>query len=415
MPADGRGIDMAEPGVQTRMGGAVTVDNTLEVFDADQHYYEPLDAFSRHLPSGWAERTVQQATIDGRVRFIVGGRINTTISNPTFDPIVKPGAMVDYFRGNPRGVKLADCLRQREPLPDYYRDRDARLRKMDEQGVHAAWMLPTIGMAYEEMLQEDPEAAGVAFRAFNRWLLDDWGFNYQDRIFAAPYLAFGDVHAAAAEIEWALSQGARLFVVRPTGVWTEQGWLSPSDPHFDPIWARLNEARATLIPHVGEVGGQGLDRFRRHQSGIIRQEAPPLQIAVGHERAIANYLGALVCDKLFERFPQVRVASVENGAEFLPLLLAGLNRANFQRPDYFAVHPVEAFKRNIWVAPFWEDVLSDAVKLIGAERVLFGSDWPHPEGMVEPRDYDKIVGELDDPAAIKKIMYDNTAELTNVA
>jgi len=115
----------------------------IRVFDADQHYYEPLDAFTRHLPAGWGERTVQQAVIDGRVRFIVGGRVNTTISNPTFDPIVKPGAMMDYFRGNPHQVKLADCLKQREPLPDYYRDRDARIRKMDEQGVDATWLLPT--------------------------------------------------------------------------------------------------------------------------------------------------------------------------------------------------------------------------------------------------------------------------------
>jgi predicted TIM-barrel fold metal-dependent hydrolase len=386
----------------------------IRVFDADQHYYEPLDAFTRHLPAGWAERTVQQAVIDGRVRFIVGGRVNTTISNPTFDPIVKPGAMMDYFRGNPHQVKLADCLKQREPLPDYYRDRDARIRKMDDQDVHATWMLPTIGMAYEEMLQEDPEAAGVAFRAFNRWLLDDWGFAYAGRIFAAPYLAFGDVGAAAAEVEWALGQGARVFVVRPSGVHTGTGWLSPSDPRFDPIWARINEARATVIPHVGEVGGAGLDRYRRHQSGIIRQEAPPLQVAVGHERAIANYLGALVCDKLFERFPNVRIASVENGAEFLPLLLRGLGRAAFQRPGYFAEHPVDAFRQHIWVAPFWEDVLSDAVELIGADRVLFGSDWPHPEGMVEPRDFDKIVGELDDPVAFQQIMHDNTAFLTTV-
>ena len=393
----------------------MTANGTVQVFDADQHYYEPLDAFTRHLPAGWEERTVQQATINGRVRFIVGGRVNTTISNPTFDPIVRPGAMVDYFRGNPDKIKLADCLKQREPLPDYYRNRDARIRKMDEQRVHATWMLPTIGMAYEEMLQEDPEAAGVAFRSFNRWLLDDWGFNYQDRIFGTPYLAFGDVDAAAAEVDWALGEGARVFVVRPCGVYTSDGWLSPSDPRFDPIWARVNEAKATVVPHVGEVGGAGLDRYRRHQSGIIRQEAPPLQVAVGHERAIANYLGAVTCDKLFERFPDVRIASVENGAEFLPLLLAGLNRANFQRPGYFKDHPVESFKEHVWVAPFWEDVLSDAVKLIGAERVLFGSDWPHPEGMVEPRDFDKIVGELDDPSAIQKIMHDNTAELTNIS
>jgi predicted TIM-barrel fold metal-dependent hydrolase len=166
------------------------------------------------------------------------------------------------------------------------------------------------------------------------------------------------------------------------------------------------------VPHVAEVGGFGLDRFIPHATGIINTAPPPLQIVVGHERPIANYLAALVCDKLFERFPTVRIASVENGAEFLPLLMAGLRRAGFQRPGYFAIDPVEAFKANVWVAPFWEDDLAEAVGHIGAERVIFGSDWPHPEGMAEPRDYEKMVAELDGPAAERLIMHDNAAGLT---
>jgi predicted TIM-barrel fold metal-dependent hydrolase len=384
------------------------------VFDADQHYYEPLDAFTRHLPSGWGERTVQQATIDGKVRFLVAGRLNTTVTNPTFDPIVKPGAMTDFFRGNPQRKEVSECLAEREPCPDYYRDRDARIRKLDDQRVEATWLLPTIGMAYEEGMQHDPEAAAVAFRAFNRWLLDDWGFAYKNRLFSAPYLAMGDVDAAVAEVEWALNQGARMFVVRPSGVFTSSGWLSPGDSYFDPIWARIHEAKVTVIPHVAEVGGPGLDRYRPYQSGVIRGVPSPLQVAVGHERPIANYLGALTCDLLFERFPDLRIASVENGAEFLPLLLRGLRRAAFQRPSYFTKDPVEAFKEHVWVAPFWEDDLSEAVEMIGAERVLFGSDWPHPEGMAQPRDYDKVVDELRNPEATRQIMHDNTSLLTGV-
>lgn len=63
----------------------------LPVLDVDQHYYEPLDAFTRHCPKAWRERTVQTAVIDGRTRQIVGGKIDRTVTNPTFDPIVKPG------------------------------------------------------------------------------------------------------------------------------------------------------------------------------------------------------------------------------------------------------------------------------------------------------------------------------------
>jgi predicted TIM-barrel fold metal-dependent hydrolase len=117
---------------------------------------------------------------------------------------------------------------------------------------------------------------------------------------------------------------------------------------------------------------------------------------------------------LFERFPDLRFASVENGADFLRLLLPGLKRAGFQRPGYFRADPVETFKEHVWVAPFWEDDLREVVDLIGPERVLFGSDWPHPEGMAEPRHYDKIVAELEDPAAERLIMFENTALLTGL-
>jgi predicted TIM-barrel fold metal-dependent hydrolase len=384
------------------------------VFDADQHYYEARDAFTRHLPQGWGPRTVQEAIVDGKVRHIVGGKINTTVSNPTFDPIVKPGAMVDYFRGNPEGKQLADCLAEREPIPSYYRDRDDRLRKMDEQDLRAIWLLPTLGMAYEEDLQYDPPACATAFRAFNGWLLDDWGFNYENRIFTSPYLTMSDPGSAVADVDWMLEQGARIIVVRPAATHTADGWRSPGDPVFDPIWARIAEAGVTVVPHVAEVGGSGLDRYLEYHTGVIASAAPPLQIAVGHERAIANYMGAVICDRLFERFPNLRFASVENGADFLRLLLPGLKRAGFQRPGYFRADPVETFKEHVWVAPFWEDDLREVVDVIGPERVLFGSDWPHPEGMAEPRHYDKIVAELEDPAAERLIMFENTTLLTGL-
>ncbi len=389
-------------------------DAKAPVFDCDQHYYEPLDAFTRHRPKEWAERTVQLAEIEGRKRLIVGGKVDRTVTNPTFDPIVKPGVMADYFRGNKAGKPLSEYLAQREVLPAYYRDRDARIRKMDEQEIQCVWMLPTLGMGIEEGLQDDVPAAAVAFKAFNRFLLDDWGYNYQDRIFTAPYLAFGDVDAAVGEVEHGLDNGARIFVVRPQAVYTEDGWVSPGNERFDPIFARLAEAGATLIPHIGEVGGVGLDKYVDHHGNIIGGVAPPLEVAVGHDRAIGNYLGALVCDKLFERFPSLHVASVENGAEFLPLLLAGLNRAGFQQPGYFSSDPVEQFKQHVWVTPFWEDDLLEVVRHLGPDHVLFGSDYPHPEGLAEPRQYEKITAELNDPVAERKILWDNTAKLTGL-
>ena len=220
---------------------------------------------------------------------------------------------------------------------------------------------------------------------------------------------------ALAEVEHGLANDARIFVVRAQATYTDGGWRSPGDAVFDPIWARVQEAGATVVVHVGEVGGSGLDKYVEYRGNIIGDIASPLQIAVGHERAIANYLAAVTCDKLFERFPDLRIASVENGAEFLPLLMSGLNRAGFQRPGYFASDPVEQFREHVWVAPFWEDNLLEVVGHLGADQVLFGSDYPHPEGLAEPRQYEKVVAELNDPVAERKVMWENAAKLTKLA
>ena len=68
-------------------------------------------------------------------------------------------------------------LKDREPLPDEYMNRDARLRKIGDQGLQGVWLFPTLGVLYEELLKNDVEAVKVLFRAFNKWLYEDWGLS----------------------------------------------------------------------------------------------------------------------------------------------------------------------------------------------------------------------------------------------
>ena len=159
---------------------AVTVPTEVgqRPFDADNHYYEALDAFTRHLDPAWGPRTVQWAEVDGRKYHVVGGRISRAVVNPTFDPVARPGVLRDYFRGNPNGDDPIELLRARDRIDPAYRDRDARLATMDDHGLDKVWLFPTLGMVYEALLKDDPEAVCVTFRAFNRWLEEDWGLDY---------------------------------------------------------------------------------------------------------------------------------------------------------------------------------------------------------------------------------------------
>ena len=381
-------------------------------FDADNHYYEALDAFTRHLDPAHATRVFEWAQIGRRTYPVLGGKVFRGVKNATFDPVALPGVLADYFRGNPNGDDPLELLRRHEPIRAEYRDRDARLATMDEHGLEKIWMFPTLGVLYEEILKRDTEAVTLTFTAFNRWLDEDWGCNYQDRIFAAPYISLADVDWAVRELEWALDRDARVVVMRPAAVWTPAGVKPPTDPMFDPFWARANEAGITVVVHAGDSGysSQGYTPDDTFSAGFTGGGWRPSVRSFAIERAAYDFLITLAFDKLFERFPNLRIASVENGSEFLGDLFKKLRSTSHKMPGYFGEDPVQAFKRNVWINPFWEDDVYETVDLMGADRVIFGSDWPHIEGMPRPLDYVAEVKELDEDAR-RLVMRDNARTL----
>ena len=383
-------------------------------FDCDNHYYEAEDAFTRHLDPKHGSRVIEWCQIGKRKYHVIGGKVSHAVTNPTFDPVSPAGAMSEYFRGNPTGKNPMEYLGRPEPIRPEYRDRDARLRTMDDQGLSKIWLFPTLGMVYEELLKHDPEAVTLMFTAFNRWLQEDWGFAYQDRIFAGPYLSLCDLDWACAELEWALAQGARTIVMRPSPVHTKDGIIPPADPYFDKFWARVNESGITVVVHAGDSGyslqGYGRDGFSASftERSQLRPNLGILHITI--ERAIYDFLGSIMVDRIFERFPNIRLASVENGSTFLGDLFKKLRSASSKMPGLFKTDPVELFRENVWINPFWEDDVRETVDHMGSDRVIFGSDWPHIEGMPEPLDYLAELKVFSDEDR-KKILLDNVSVL----
>jgi predicted TIM-barrel fold metal-dependent hydrolase len=393
----------------------MTIDYTT--FDADNHYYEATDAFTRYLDKGMARRTMQWAEIDGRQRLLVAGSINRFIPNPTFDPVAKPGSLDEYFRGrNPRGQDIASLFGELEPIRPEYRDRDARLAVMDAQGVDGCFMFPTLGVGMEEALGGDPEAAVAAFHAFNRWLDDDWGYAYQDRIFAAPMIPLVDVDAAVTELEAVLARDARIVCIKSGPAITADGRISPGDARFDPFWARVDEAGVTVGIHSGDAGyNRYIDDWE--QVGTFRAFAySPLRIVLSSSRPPYDTMAALVCQGVFDRFPNVRVASIEAGADWVPDLVKKMAKVYGQSPGGFASDPVDTFRRHVWIAPFYEDDIAQLKDLIGLDHILFGSDWPHAEGLADPRTFaDDLRRCAFTEDEIRTVMRDNGRRLTESA
>jgi len=132
-------------------------------------------------------------------------------------------------------------------------------------------------------------------------------------------------------------------------------------------------------------------------------------VVVGH-RAIEDTMGAMVCHGAFTRFPDLKVLVVENGSGFVNPLIEALDRAYRIMPQEFDEHPVEAFKRNAYVHPFLEDDVAGVIDVLGADHVLFGSDFPHPEGIGDPITFvDELEGQT--PEDVAKVMGGNMFEV----
>lgn len=381
------------------------------IFDADNHYYEAADAFTRHVPKQMRSRCVDWVQMDDGKRFqLVGGRLNRALGNPTFNPISKPGVLREYYKGNRRGVSSAELITgSLEPMPPEYMDRDARIARLDQQRLAAAWLFPTAGVLYEEPLQHDIPALTTTFGAFNRWLDEDWGLTYRNRLFAAPYMTLADVGWACEQLEWALERDARIIVLRPSAVFTRDGARNPGHSDFDPFWARANEAGITVVTHIGATkhSSNGYDARGNDVLGLGRRPT----IANFHRtRNINDFLASLIFDKLFERFPNLRVASVENGGEFLGDLLRVLANTKERMVGHFRDDPVDTFREHVWINPFWEDDIPLVIDQMGADRVILGSDWPHMEGLAQPRDLLEELGNVGE-SDMSKILFENTAFL----
>ncbi len=385
----------------------------FKIFDADNHYYEATDAFTRHLDRQMQRRALQWAEVNGRQMLLVAGKICRFIPNPTFDPVARPGCLDQYYRGhNPDAHDIRSAFGELLPIDPCYRNRDERTRKMDLQGIEKTFLFPTLGVGMEEALKQDSEACHAAFHAFNQWLIDDWGYAFQERIYATPYIPLLDPEKALAELEWVLARDARAVCLRAAPAWTRSGPKSPADPLFDGFWALANESGITIACHGGDSGyGVYSEMWGEAGASVESFKASPLKNIMVGNRAPYDWFAALICHQLPRRFPNLRFASIEMGSNWIPYLLQNFRRAYGQDPAMFCEDPIETFKRHTWVSPFHEDDVPLLRNLLGADRLLMGSDWPHAEGLAEPLAY---VEELEgfSPAEIRKVMRENALELS---
>jgi len=393
---------------------AMTSATDFPVFDADNHLYETEEALTRHLPSRY-KGAIDYVQVRGRTKIVVRGAISEYIPNPTFEVVARPGAQEQYFReGNPEGLSYRELIGDPMRCIPAFREPGPRIELMDELGLDRTLMFPTLASLVEERLRDDPELIHAVIHSLNEWLHEEWSFNYEDRIFTTPIITLPIVEKAIEELEWAVARGARTVLIRPAPVPGFRGSRSFGFEEFDPFWQAVVDADVLVSMHASD---SGYARYVSDWTGpqeMLPFRPDPFRMMTMGKRPIEDTMAALTCHGVFTRFPDLRVASVENGGDWVVPFLAHLADTYRKMPHGFDEDPVEAFRRNVWVSPFHEDDIAALIDAIGVDKVVFGSDFPHPEGLADPRSYlDHLPPGLadDDVAAI---MGANLAEAMRV-
>ena len=421
------------------------------IYDADNHFNEPLDLYERYIDPGLWDKAIRLVTDpDGnRIQLYAGKPSKFTVTQVVYtdDQLERMlGAEPSELRGRTGATMRDDAvgempgllLNRLNPLrglddsarqaviaqfrdqAESYHTRDRRLALMDEQGIDVAVMYPARAR-YEIEFEDDIVAMYANIRAFNRWIHEEIGFAHEDRMYLPPYLALADVDLAVQELDTVLEQGAPLVQIRAGhahgGANDPLGGRSVADPVFDPFWERVNEAHGRVCVHLGPNLYQRAGALWSEDPEVTFGDFDAFQWAMyWGDRPAMELTAGMILHNLFGRFPNLRVLLSEMGTVWLPYTLRKMDHAyvmgrkvKWSDDGRLAARPSEIFRRHFLVAPFPEENVRRVVDDVGIESIVFGSDFPHGEGLAYPDQWaaSQLAGFA--PDDVRRIMRDNLA------
>ncbi len=376
-------------------------------FDADNHLYETADALTKFLPPEY-EGVVKYVEVGGRTKLALRDKITDYIPNPTFSKVAVPGgAGFDVTQGGAGlpSVAAGGFTKKMLAMPsiDAFFDPAPRLELMREMGIDRTLLWPTLASALEERMADDPDAVCAVIHALNQWMHEHWSFVYDDAIYASPIISLAVLERAMEELEYIAERGAKLFLIRVAPVPTWKGRKSFALAEFDPFWTRVRELGLVVGMHSGDPGytrylneweGFG-DREYNIISRHARRSSPAFATLSSEKDNLVDALASIIGHGLATRFPELKFMPVEYSTAWIRPFYEKLQRTWADTPEMFDENPVEIFNRNVWVHAFHEPDPRGLIDLgIPVDHILFGSDFPHPEGMGDPLSYSEVVQDL---------------------
>jgi predicted TIM-barrel fold metal-dependent hydrolase len=393
-------------------GDTAVIPDRLKIIDADTHYTEPHDLWVKRAPPAWRDRVPQVKMLDGQMSWVIDG-------NKSIGTGAHPNSAI--LKGNQKVRTLDEFLKLK--FADVHLGSHSvkeRLAVMDHAGIYAQIVYPNIlGFGGQAAAKVDVGLRQICVEIYNdamAELQDESG----NRLFPMAMLPWWDVEAAVKEMERCATMGLRgININSDPHVHKDAAGNQIPDlgtPHWDPLWRVCVDKNLPVNFHIGAsetsidwMGQQGWPSLTRD----LRAGISGAMLFFNNGKVVSN----LIYSGVLDRFPQLKFVSVESGVGWVPFLMEALDYqlAEIAENKRFDRKPSEYFRRNFY-ACFWfeQKDLSDTLRRVGIDNVLFETDFPHPTSLYP---IDNLESRLSSLTAEEraKVLSLNSAKLYNIA
>ncbi len=363
------------------------------VIDCDSHVMEPADLWQKYLEPEFRDRAIRIEMRDGFEHLIIG------------EQTVLAGVLAGLGGAHLSPAQLfSGASRYADGCEPASYDPAARLKLLDSWGVDRGVLFPTIGIL--PFPTTDMALANAYCRAYNRWQTE-FAQGAGGRAIPIALINWHDRDEAARELAHCIKRGFRGLFVPPEVIDERR----PSDPHYDAIWRQCEEAGIPGCLHVivrFTAGAGSFGAWHMTRPGSV------FTFGLGATGQMIPAMAAMTVDGLFDRFPALKIVSVEAGCGFAAYLMDRLDEKH-GRFGGTKLKPSEYIRRNCYfVAEPEERTIGAMLDLVGEDRILWGSDYPHVDSYLEaPQQIRQAVAELS-PARQAAVLGENARKVFGV-
>jgi predicted TIM-barrel fold metal-dependent hydrolase len=416
---------MVDLAVKDQDAAASSLFAGLKIVDCDSHLTEPSELWSSRAPASWLDRMPQQRTVDGVTSWYVDGALWASTGGNT----IRKG------REKVKGSHVLNPFEEIDPAAWNVKD---RLGLMDEMGLYAQITYPNgIGFASNHIFAIED----VAQRTLILQVLNDFYADAQEesggRLLPQAMLPIWDMDLTVKEMERLIDRDIRGFTLsdRPELL----GLPELDDEYYTPMWDLFDNSGSVVNFHIGS--GKRREEIEAGRTGRyvptpgqVPAVASPTWSSFGRYRQLVAHsvqshmsnvriVVNLCLSDLFDRFPHLKIVSVESGIGWIPFMLETMEFSfdemvtSNEELKLQKRRPSEYFHDHIFCTFWYESHAPKAsIPLIGVKNVLIESDIPHPvclyPGLLDH--LAEVLGHLDE-WSIRRIMQDNAAELYNIS